>query len=109
MAVTSTEAQKTQFISIAEAATLLGVSRWTVGRMLADGEFPFISPRGVPRIDRADLKAWIIAQKVSSMERARSRTVKPVPVPQSGKRPVGAPRKAGLSCGKASAYLTDDI
>ena len=100
---------KSQLLSIQQASDILGISRWTVGRMLADGELPFINPRGIPRIDRADLNAWIIAQKASSMEKARSKTVASAPIPPPRKRPVRAPRKTGLSGGKASAYLTDGL
>ncbi len=77
----------TQFLSIADAARILSVSRWTVGRMLADGEIPSVSARGVPRIDRADLDAWIAAQKAASVPTSL----------EVSKRPVGRPRKKPLN------------
>ena len=50
-----------QFVSIADAAALLGVSRWTVGRMLEDGEIPHIRPRGVPQMIVRTLRpGWLL-------------------------------------------------
>ncbi len=85
-----------QFVSIADAAALLGVSRWTVGRMLDDGEIPHIRPRGVPRIDRADLEAWVAAQKAASVSKPQEKP----PVKQPA-RDSGRPRKVAVA-GKAA-------
>lgn len=78
-----------QFLSIGKVAAILGVSRWTVSRMLDDGAFPRVSVRGTPRIDRVDLEAWIAAEKAKSAKSIEE-------AKKSTRRPVGRPRKAGL-------------
>lgn len=93
-----------QFLSIGKVAAILGVSRWTVSRMLDDGVFPRVSVRGAPRIDRIDLEAWIVAEKAKSAQSIEERRKKT-------KRPVGRPRKAGLNRSKSAAggqYMSDD-
>jgi excisionase family DNA binding protein len=90
---------ESQFVSIAEAALLLGVSRWTVGRMLEDGELPSIRVRGVHRIDLADLATWIEAQKTESVRKKSPAAQSKSPVP----RVVGRPRKAPVTQQAATA------
>jgi len=84
------ESSSSSFLSIAQVAATLGVSRWTVARMLDDGEVPHIKVRGTPRIDRVDLGAWIESQKAKSAAR---------PPVEGPKRPVGRPKKEGIKPG----------
>jgi excisionase family DNA binding protein len=83
------------FLSINSVAQRLGVSRWTVARMLADGEIPHVPVRGTPRIDPIDLDNWIERQKAASIQRV-AQGVEPE------KRPVGRPRKEGIKPRKPS-------
>jgi len=87
-----------QFLSIVDVATILGVSRWTVGRLLDDGMLPHVPVRGTPRIDRADLNTWIAEQKAASIKKAEKKAESTTTVEQKGKaikRP-GRPRKPSL-------------
>ncbi|WP_082915123.1 helix-turn-helix domain-containing protein [Paramagnetospirillum marisnigri] len=84
---------KIQYLSISDVASVLRVSRWTVSRMLDDGVLPHIPVRGAPRIDPADLMAWIAAEKAKSVQRAKQRAQERAKLTVvSGRR--GRPRKS---------------
>jgi excisionase family DNA binding protein len=75
------------FLTLAEAAAILRVHRATVGRMVDAGEIPATRVRGLPRINAADLAAWIGA--------GGSCSLLPPKVPVIlGRR--GRPKKTGL-------------
>ncbi len=88
---------ESQFLSIADAAILFGVSRWTVARLIDDGELPAIRVRGIPRIDRDDLAAWIAAQKAASLQQSQEK--KAAEAPRRGR---GRPRKAAINTQKTA-------
>lgn len=83
--------RKSQFLSIDETAAYLGVHRSTIARMLDDGEIPSIEVRGIRRLDRADLGAWVEAKKAASLRKSLDG--------KGGEliqRRRGRPRKAGV-------------
>ena len=51
-------------VTITEAAARLGVSRWTVRRMMDDGELDAIHVRGALRIDAASIERYVSAHLV---------------------------------------------
>lgn len=50
-------------VSIAEAAKMLGVSRWTMYRMLDDGRLRALRIGGVQKIRRSEIEAYIVRQE----------------------------------------------
>lgn len=83
--------RKSQFLSIDETATYLGVHRSTIARMLDEGEIPSIEVRGTRRLDRADLGAWVEAKKAASLRKSLDRQGV-----QDSQRRRGRPRKAAV-------------
>ena len=51
-------------LTVSQAAAYLGVSRWTVYRLLRDESIPRLNLRGWTRIPRAALDDWV-AQSAS--------------------------------------------
>jgi len=75
------------FLTLAEAAAILRVHRATVGRLVQAGELPATRVRGLPRIDAADLAAWITAGGSNTAPQP------PALLPKGNR---GRPKKAGL-------------
>lgn len=78
-------------LSFVEAAQILGVSKDSVRRRADEGELPILHVGGLPRIDVADLMAYIERQKVAAAERIAQRKALDVP-----RRKPGRPRKKGI-------------
>lgn len=53
-------------MSITSAAHYLDVSRWTLYRLIEDGEFPTLYVKTLRRVRRADLDAYIERQAQAS-------------------------------------------
>jgi len=53
-----------EFLSVKEAAEIVGLSEKAIRRAIDDGELPASKPRGRIRIKRTDLDAWIEASRV---------------------------------------------
>jgi excisionase family DNA binding protein len=51
--------RETDRLSMSETARLLGISRWTVRRMIEEGELDAIHVRGMLRVERASVAAYI--------------------------------------------------
>lgn len=92
-----------KFLSIQEIADWLGVDRSTVSRILARGEIPSLQIGDMPRVDPADLTAWIDAGKAASLKRAAERQAA-----APAKRAVGRPRKPALPEKKLAAVAAAD-
>ncbi|MBI3271473.1 MAG: helix-turn-helix domain-containing protein [Planctomycetes bacterium] len=63
-----------RLLSIAEAATVLGLSYFAVGRLLRAGAFPAVRIGRHRRVDRVDLDAWIERSKATP-KRSRRRAL----------------------------------
>lgn len=50
-------------LTLPQAAGQLGISRRTLEREIADGRLPVVEIRGAVRIDEADLREYIVAQR----------------------------------------------
>lgn len=92
---------ESQFLSISDVADILAVSRWTVSRMLEDGEIPYVPARGTPRIDRADFDAWIADKKAASLAKAQAKKAKEEAPPAPIRR-RGRPRKQEVASAAAA-------
>ena len=79
------------YLSISEIAEILNLSKPTVWRLVDDGDLAGIKIRDTWRVARVDFDSWIEQQKAVSQEKIRARKV------PSEKRPVGRPRKKGVS------------
>lgn len=55
----SGEQRRSSRLSVTETARELGISRWTVRRMVDAGELDAIDVRGMLRIERASVEAYI--------------------------------------------------
>ena len=79
--------------SIIDAAELLGVSRWTIMRMMDACELPTIQVGGSRKILRSDLDTWIESQRAASLAAiaARKGAVNLAP------KRRGRPRKQALA------------
>jgi len=53
-----------EFLSVREAAEIVGLSEKALRRAIRDGELPASKPRGRIRIRRADIEAWIKSSRI---------------------------------------------
>lgn len=53
-----------RYLRVEQAAKFLGVSRWTIHRLVKDQRIPFVPIRGAIRFDREDLVSWVESMKV---------------------------------------------
>ncbi|MBC7951627.1 MAG: helix-turn-helix domain-containing protein [Rhodospirillaceae bacterium] len=99
---------KPQYLSIAAVAKVLSVSRWTVSRIIDDGELIAEEHRGSIRISVRDFDEYVARKRAAAIKAAEDRRqaksvtmVRPVGRPRkvevksdsAPKRPVGRPRK----------------
>jgi excisionase family DNA binding protein len=53
-----------RYFQIQQTATFLGVSKWTVYRLIKERAIPYIPVRGKIVFDREDLVSWMDKRKV---------------------------------------------
>ena len=53
-----------RYLQVKQAAQFLGVSRWTIHRLVKDQGIPFIPVRGRIVFDKEDLVSWMQKLKV---------------------------------------------
>lgn len=54
-----------RLLTLKEAAVYLGVSVWTIRRLVWRGEMPHVPVGKLVQLDRGDLDAWIDAKKTT--------------------------------------------
>lgn len=87
-----------QYLSIAAVAKVLSVSRWTVSRIIDDGELIAEEHRGSIRISVRDFDEYVARKRAAAIKAAEERQqAKSVPMV----RQVGRPRKAEVKSGSA--------
>ena len=65
--MTVTSEERSEWLSVSEAAALLGLSAWTLQRMMREGTSPpFYRPSQHARFKRAELEDWLETTKVTS-------------------------------------------
>lgn len=82
-----------QYFTIAAVAKILCVSRWTITRIIEDGDLVAEEHRGSIRISACDFEEYVARKRAAAIKAAEERReVKSV----TAVRPVGRPRKAGV-------------
>lgn len=59
-------------LSVCEAAALLGVSRWTITRLLDAGTLPAVMVACTRKILRSDIETWLDQQRAASIAAAEA-------------------------------------
>lgn len=90
---------QSHYLSIAAVAKILCVSRWTVARIIEDGDLVAEEHRGSIRISARDFDDYVARKRAAAIKAAEERRqAKSATVV----RPVGRPRKAGVKSDSTS-------